>query len=172
MRRVEIWNPLLHLDAAADRAWASAGSGERGDWRTDPGRQATWFRLAVLVAEATISRCLVEGAYLNARQLSVDLPQAATWLGDGFKAGPVGAGGVVVMVREGVWATVLEDQAAAVGAGFPQWAQAARSAAEQGQRPVADAGVVRELLDGFGRWAEDELDQAVSEASNLDGQGR
>jgi hypothetical protein len=78
----------------------------------------------------------------------------------------------VVMVREGVWATVLEDQAAAVGAGFPQWAQAARSAAEQGQRPVADAGVVRELLDGFGRWAEDELDQAVSEASNLDGQGR
>ncbi|HEY6592175.1 MAG TPA: hypothetical protein VI751_14280 [Actinomycetota bacterium] len=78
----------------------------------------------------------------------------------------------VVMVREGVWATVLEDQAAAVGAGFPQWAQAARSAAEQGRRPVADAGVVRELLDGFGRWAEDELDQAVSEASNLDGQGR
>ena len=67
MRRVEIWNPLLRLDAAADRAWASAGSGERGDWRTDPGRQATGFRLAVLVAEATISRCLVEDAYLNAR---------------------------------------------------------------------------------------------------------
>jgi hypothetical protein len=34
---------------------------------------------------------------------------------------------------------------------------------------VADAGVVRELLDSFGRWAEDELDRAVSEASNLDG---
>ena len=59
MRRVEIWNPLLRLDAAADRAWASAGSGERGDWRTDPGRQATGFRLAV------------------------DLRQAAIWLGDG-----------------------------------------------------------------------------------------
>jgi len=37
---------------------------------------------------------------------------------------------------------------------------------------VADAGVVRELLDSFGRWAEDELDQAVSEASNLDGRAR
>jgi predicted nucleotidyltransferase len=75
----------------------------------------------------------------------------------------------VVMAREGVWATVLEDQAAAVGEAFPQWAGAARRAAELGRRPVADAGVVRELLDSFGRWAEDELDQAVSEASNLDG---
>jgi uncharacterized protein len=61
----------------------------------------------------------------------------------------------VVMAREGAWATVLEDQAAAVGAAFPQWAEAARRAAEQGRRPVADAGVVRELLDSFGRWAED-----------------
>jgi hypothetical protein len=87
MRRVEVWNPLLRLDAAADRAWASAGSGERGDWRTDPGRQATGFRLAVLVAEATISRCLVEDAYPNARQLSVDLRQAAIWLGDGARFG-------------------------------------------------------------------------------------
>ena len=87
MRRVEIWNPLLRLGAAADRAWVSAGSGERGDWRTDPGRQATGFRLAVLVAEATISRCLVEDAYLNARQLSVDLRQAATWLRDGARFG-------------------------------------------------------------------------------------
>ena len=78
----------------------------------------------------------------------------------------------VVMVREGVWATVLEEQAAAVGAAFPQWAEAARRAAEQGRRPVADAGVVRELLDSFGRWAEKALDRAVSEASNLDGQGR
>jgi predicted nucleotidyltransferase len=76
----------------------------------------------------------------------------------------------VVMAREGVWATVLEEQAAAVGAAFPQWAEAARRAAEQGRRPVADAGVVRELLDSFGRWAEDALDQAVLEASNLDGQ--
>jgi hypothetical protein len=87
MRRVEIWNPLVHLHAAADRAWASAGSGERGDWRTDPGRPASGFRLAVLVAEATISRGLVEDAYLNARQLSVDLRQAATWLGDGARFG-------------------------------------------------------------------------------------
>jgi uncharacterized protein len=78
----------------------------------------------------------------------------------------------VVMAREGVWATVLEEQAAAVGAAFPQWAEAARRAAEQGRRPVADAGVVRELLDSFGRWAEDALDQAVSEASNLDGRAR
>jgi predicted nucleotidyltransferase len=78
----------------------------------------------------------------------------------------------VVMAREGVWATVLEEQAVAVGAAFPRWAEAARRAAEQGRRPVADAGVVRELLDSFGRWAEDELDQAVSEASSLDGRGR
>ena len=76
----------------------------------------------------------------------------------------------VVMAREGVWATVLEEQAAAVGAAYPRWADAARRAAEQGRRPVADAGVVRELLDGFGRWAEDALDQAVSEAGNIDGQ--
>jgi uncharacterized protein len=78
----------------------------------------------------------------------------------------------VVMVREGVWATVLEEQAAAVGAVFPQWAAAARRAAEQGRRPVADAGVVRELLDTFGRWAEDALDEAVSEASNIAGRAR
>jgi hypothetical protein len=78
----------------------------------------------------------------------------------------------VVMAREGIWATVLEEQAAAVGAEFPQWAEAARRAAEQGRRPVADAGVVRELLDSFGRWAEDELDRAVSGASNLDSRAR
>jgi uncharacterized protein len=78
----------------------------------------------------------------------------------------------VVMAREGAWATVLEEQAAAVGAAFPQWAEAARRAAEQGRRPVADAGVVRELLDTFGRWAEDALGEAVSEASNLDGRGQ
>jgi uncharacterized protein len=78
----------------------------------------------------------------------------------------------VVMAREGVWATVLEEQAVAVGAAFPQWAEAVRRAAEQARRPVADAGVVWELLDSFGRWAEDALDQAVSEASNLDGRAR
>jgi hypothetical protein len=87
MRRGAIWNPLVHLHAAADRAWASAASGERADWRTDPSRPATGLRLAVLVAEATISRRLVEDAYLNARQLSVDLRQAATWLGDGGRFG-------------------------------------------------------------------------------------
>jgi hypothetical protein len=84
----------------------------------------------------------------------------------------VQVGFAVVMAREGVWATVLEDQAAAVGTAFPRWAEAARRAAEQGRRPVADAGVVRELLDSFGRWAEDALDQAVSQASNLDGRAR
>jgi hypothetical protein len=78
----------------------------------------------------------------------------------------------VVMARDGVWATVLEEQAAAVGAAFPQWREDARRAAEQGRRPVADAGVVRELLDSFGRWAEDALDQAVSQASPLDGRAR
>jgi hypothetical protein len=60
---------------------------------------------------------------------------------------------------------VLEEQAAAVGAVVPRWAAAARCAAEQGRRPVADAGVVGELLDTLGRWAEDALDRAVSEAS-------
>jgi hypothetical protein len=84
----------------------------------------------------------------------------------------VQVGFAVVMAREGVWATVLEDQAAAVGAAFPQWAEAARHAAEQGRRPVADADVVGELLDSFGRWAEDALDQAVSEPSNLHGRAR
>jgi uncharacterized protein len=78
----------------------------------------------------------------------------------------------VVMAREGVWVTVLEEQAAAIGAAFPQWAEAARRAAEQGRRPVADAGVVRELLDNFGRWAEGALDQVVSKASNLDDRAR
>jgi hypothetical protein len=98
MRRVESWNPRLHLDAAAERAWASAGSGERGDWRMDPSRLTTSFRLAVLVAEAAISRCLVEDAYLNARQLSVDLRQGATWLGDGARFG---------VLRRGQWARVI-----------------------------------------------------------------
>jgi hypothetical protein len=31
---------------------------------------------------------------------------------------------------------------------------------------------IRELLDSFGRWAEDALDRAVSEASNLDVRGQ
>jgi uncharacterized protein len=78
----------------------------------------------------------------------------------------------VVMAREGIWATVLEEQAAAVGAAFPRWAEAARHAAEQGRRPVADADVVRELLDTCGRWTEDALGRAVSEASDVEGRAR
>jgi hypothetical protein len=87
MRRVGIWNPHLHLDAVADRAWASAGSGGQGEWRTDPSQPAIELRLAVLVAEATISRCLAEDGYLSARQLSVDLRQAAAWLAAGAQFG-------------------------------------------------------------------------------------
>jgi hypothetical protein len=68
MGRVGIWNPYLQLDAATDRMWASAGSGGPGEWRTDPGEQAAKVRLAVLVAEATIGRCLAEDGYLSARQ--------------------------------------------------------------------------------------------------------
>jgi hypothetical protein len=64
------------------------------------------------------------------------------------------------------------DQAAAVGAAFPRRAEAARHAAEQVGRPVADANVVRELLDSFGRWAEDALDRAVSETSSREGRAR
>ena len=70
---------------------------------------------------------------------------------------PVQAGFAVAMARDGVWATVLEEQAAAIGAAFPPWAQAARRAAEQGRRPVADPDIVAELLDTFGRWVEEEL---------------
>jgi uncharacterized protein len=69
----------------------------------------------------------------------------------------VQAGFAVVMARDGVWATVLEEQAGAVGAAFPEWATAARQAAEQGRRPVADPDTVAELLDSFGRWVETAL---------------
>ena len=69
----------------------------------------------------------------------------------------VQAGFAVVMARDGVWATVLEEQAAVVAAAFPQWASAARQAAEQGRRPVADPDTVAELLDTFGRWVEEAL---------------
>jgi hypothetical protein len=44
-------------------------------------------RLAVLVAEATIHRCLAEDGYLSARQLSVDLRRAAAWLAGGAPFG-------------------------------------------------------------------------------------
>jgi hypothetical protein len=70
----------------------------------------------------------------------------------------------VVMARDGVWATVLEEQAAAVGAAFPRWAAAATRAAAQGRRPVADPEVVAGLLETFGRWVEEELAQVVAAA--------
>jgi hypothetical protein len=38
-------------------------------------------------AEATVSRCLAEDGYLSARQLSVDLRQAAAWLAVGAQFG-------------------------------------------------------------------------------------
>jgi hypothetical protein len=87
MRRVASWNPHLHLYAAADRMWARSGSGDQGEWRTDPSEQAADLRLAVLVAEATISRRLAEDGYLSARQLSVDLRHAAAWLAAGAQFG-------------------------------------------------------------------------------------
>jgi predicted nucleotidyltransferase len=69
----------------------------------------------------------------------------------------VQAGFAVVMARDGVWATVLEEQAAAVGAAFPEWSEAVRCAAEQGRRPTADPEAVAELLATFGRWVEEAL---------------
>src|SRR6266542_1247599 len=68
----------------------------------------------------------------------------------------------VVMARDGVWATVLEEQAAAVGKAFPEWAEAARRAAEQGRQPVADARVGAELLSTFGGWVEQALDHVMT----------
>jgi hypothetical protein len=88
MRRVSSWNPHLHLSAAADRLWAPSAGGGQGGWRTDPSKQAADLRLAVLVAEATIRRCLAEDGYLSARQLSVDLRYAAAWLAGGAQLGP------------------------------------------------------------------------------------
>jgi hypothetical protein len=87
MRRVASWNPHLHLYAGADRMWGSAGHEDQGGWRTDPSKHAAEFRLAVLVGEATISRCLAEDGYLSARQLSVDLRHAAAWLAAGAQFG-------------------------------------------------------------------------------------
>lgn len=52
-----------------------------------PSTQAADVRLAVLVAEATIHRCMVEDGYLSARQLSVDLRRAAAWLAGGAPFG-------------------------------------------------------------------------------------
>jgi hypothetical protein len=60
MRRVASWNPLLPLYAAADRMWTASASEDQEGWRTDPSTRAADVRLAVLVAEATIGRCLAE----------------------------------------------------------------------------------------------------------------
>jgi hypothetical protein len=87
MRQVASWNPYRHLSAAADRLWLPSGSSDQAGWRTDPSKHATQFRLAVLVAEATIGRCLAEDGYLSARQLSLDLRQAAVWLAAGAEFG-------------------------------------------------------------------------------------
>jgi hypothetical protein len=87
LRRVASWNPIRSLHAAADRAWVRSATKEQGGWRTDPSRQAADVRLAVLVAEVTINRCLAEGGYLSARQLSVDLRRAAAWLSGGAPFG-------------------------------------------------------------------------------------
>ncbi|HEX8857641.1 MAG TPA: hypothetical protein VGC06_00870 [Actinomycetes bacterium] len=71
----------------------------------------------------------------------------------------------VVMARHGVWATVLEEQASLVGAAFPRWELAARRAAEQGRRWNADPAVVSELLETFGRWAEEALAQIATQVA-------
>jgi hypothetical protein len=87
MRRVASWNPHLHLCVAVDRMWVPSGAEDQGGWRTDPSEQAADLRLAVLVAEATISRRLAEDGHLSARQLSVDLRHAAAWLAAGAQFG-------------------------------------------------------------------------------------
>jgi hypothetical protein len=76
MRRAASWNPLPPLYAAVDRMLTpSAGEDQAGedqkDWGTDPSMHAADVRLAVLVAEATIGRCLAEDGYLSARELSL-----------------------------------------------------------------------------------------------------
>jgi hypothetical protein len=88
MRRVASWNPLLPLYAAADRMWTPLASEDQKGWRTNPSTHAADVRLAVLVAEATIGRCLAEDGYLSARELSVDLHHAAAWLAAGAQFGP------------------------------------------------------------------------------------
>jgi uncharacterized protein len=77
----------------------------------------------------------------------------------------VQGGFAVVMARDGVWATVLEEQAAAVAAAFPRWAAAAGQAAEQGRRPVADPDAVAALLETFGRWVEEALARVATPSS-------
>jgi hypothetical protein len=87
LRRMASWNPRSHLYAAADRRWGPSGRRDHASWRTDPSKQAADLRLAVLVAEATIGRCLAEDGYPSARQLSVDLRHAAVWLASGAQFG-------------------------------------------------------------------------------------
>jgi hypothetical protein len=77
----------------------------------------------------------------------------------------------VVMARDGVWATVLEEQASIIGATFPRWDLAARRSAEQGRRSVAEPAVVSELLDTFGRWVEGALAEIASQLASAGGSG-
>jgi uncharacterized protein len=77
----------------------------------------------------------------------------------------------VVMARDGVWATVLEEQASLVGAAFPRWELAAHRAAEQGRRWDGDPVVVSELLETFGRWVEEALAQIAAEVARPGGSG-
>jgi uncharacterized protein len=74
----------------------------------------------------------------------------------------------VVMARDGVWATVLEEQAAVVGAAFPRWEEAARRAAEQGRLPAGEPAVISELLETFGRWVEDALAEIATQLAKAE----
>jgi hypothetical protein len=80
--------PALASARGRQSAVGSAGHQDPWGWRADRSRSAAELRLAVLVAEATISRSLAEDGYLSARQLSVDLRPAAAWLGSGAEFGP------------------------------------------------------------------------------------
>lgn len=77
----------------------------------------------------------------------------------------------VLTARDRAWATVLEEQAAAVAEAFPQWAAAVRAAAEQGRHPAADPAVVAELLDTFGVWVERTLAEVTAEVPADSGGG-
>ena len=87
MRRVASWNPLLSLYAAADRMWTPSAGEDQKDWRTDPSTHAADVRLAVLVAEATIGRCLGRGWVSQRPGVVVDLRHAAAWLAAGAQFG-------------------------------------------------------------------------------------
>jgi hypothetical protein len=72
--------------------WTPSASEDQQGWRTDPSTHAADMRLAVLVAEATIGRCLAKDGYLSARELSVDLRHAAVLARRWGSVRPVAAG--------------------------------------------------------------------------------